>query len=437
MRDLLLLFVVAAMVLIALHRPLAGYLFWGWASLIAPSGFAYSYMHDARIPLILAVATFLSSLFRVWRLRLGRLFNPSGLLLVLFLCHASLSSTLAPVDNTLNDELMSQFAKTCLFALVMPLFVNQEDDIHALTLTIALGLGFHGVNEGLKVLVTGGSHSSIGVPMTMLGDNNQFAVAVAMVLPLLLYLGRQMNRPFVRLSFILAAGLGMCAILGSRSRGGLIALLIVLISIVLLSHRRLGAGLAVALLVAAFLQFTPDSWMKRYETISATGEDSSFMHRVVAWKVSSAAALDHPVFGTGFHGIQFLPTWERYRHEQGLLGFVNTPEPNDYGMAAHSIYFEVLGDMGFVGLSIYLLLFARAMSNWFWIRAKSKGKSTDLVRSKDLSDAIAIALFAFLVGGASLSLAYYETPYVLLVLLELVRMDVHRQLAAQNAEVKL
>ena len=79
--------------------------------------------------------------------------------------------------------------------------------------------------------------------------------------------------------------------------------------------------------------------------------------------------------------------------------------------AAHSIYFQVLGDTGFPGLAIYLVILFLAFLNCYRIR-KATRKRPELEWAYDLATMIQLSLVAFCVGGSALSLAYYDIPFI-------------------------
>ena len=75
------------------------------------------------------------------------------------------------------------------------------------------------------------------------------------------------------------------------------------------------------------------------------------------------------------------------------------------GKAAHSIYFEVLGDHGFVGLALYLLILAAAWFNTFTVLRLTRGRP-DLDWANRLARTLQVSMIGFLIGGAALSMAY-------------------------------
>jgi probable O-glycosylation ligase (exosortase A-associated) len=115
--------------------------------------------------------------------------------------------------------------------------------------------------------------------------------------------------------------------------------------------------------------------------------------------------------------------------------FRYAPNPNDVH-AAHSIYFQVLGEHGFVGLGLYRTLGFLTYRTGTWIVRRTA--SVDELRwAFGLATMIQASLIGFAVGGAFLSLLYYDVPYYLMVALIVTRILVERQLADQPAPTPL
>lgn len=110
-----------------------------------------------------------------------------------------------------------------------------------------------------------------------------------------------------------------------------------------------------------------------------------------------------------------------YRIE--FLSFIWTPPPLPYARAAHSIYFEILGDLGFVGLSLFLAMIANAFLTARKIR-QMVAHRPELVWARDLSDALRLGLIAYCVGGGGVSLAYLDLFYMTIMLMEVIRLRV-------------
>ena len=91
--------------------------------------------------------------------------------------------------------------------------------VHGLLLAICLGIGYIGVDEGAKFILSGSGHKVLG--SSSIGDNNQVALDVLMVIPLMQYLYSTAASRFMRLAY--AGGgilLSVIAVIATFSRGG-------------------------------------------------------------------------------------------------------------------------------------------------------------------------------------------------------------------------
>lgn len=431
MRDLAFALMLLLALPLALARPFNAYLLWGWTAMLAPTTYFYGFMVGARVNLVCALLTLvLLALGRVpWRNYQN---NTTTWLYALFALHATLAYLFAYDGNPHNYPYYEFLLKSLMFAVVMPFFVRERVHFHAMFIVIALGLGIHGVLNGLKIIASAGGHLMMGPQGTVLDDRNHLSVALALMLPLLLYLQTYTVNRLIRLGYLGAFCVLVLAILGGGSRGGFIAVSVVGVWLILATRRK---GLAVALVAVAvvgFLAFAPENITERMSTIQDVEDDQSFMGRVFAWRVSSAIALVNPVFGGGFHAVQTQAIWDNFKEASGLLGFLHLPVPTFRAKAAHSIYFEVMGDLGFVGLGLFLLILLRALWGRRAIRRATNRLGASYQWAGDMADMLMLAVLAYMVGGASVSLGYYEVMYMLVMLMELLHQHVIR---AQKASV--
>lgn len=426
MRDMVLFGAMLFLVPLGMANAFIAYLLCGWVSMLSPAYYLYGFMDDVRFNLIFAVITIGALLVGRDRFknRLGYL-NPTVVLMLLFMIHGILCALFAYPGNPLNETLAIQFVKTLIYCLLAPLLLTTRFRLHALLLMLALGLGFHGVVEGLKVIKSGGGHRPLGIPSSMMSDNNQLAVAMVMALPIFFYLYQYSQRKLVRIAFLCTIALTVTCVLGTMSRGGLVGLLALALWFVLTSRHKVAALSLIVVLGVGTIALAPERMFSRVGTIQEIETDTSFMGRVSAWKISSAVAMRNPAFGGGFHAIQYTPTWDMYRYEQGFLGWVRTPPPDERGKAAHNIFFEVLGDLGFIGLGLFGLLFLNAFRARAEIRRLTKGGRW--LWARDMSDMLFLALFAYMVSGSAVSMAYFEPFYVLLMAMEMLRQWVRHE----------
>jgi probable O-glycosylation ligase (exosortase A-associated) len=165
----------------------------------------------------------------------------------------------------------------------------------------------------------------------------------------------------------------------------------------------------------------PQSYDARISTIETAQKDDSFMGRVMAWEVAWDYATDHFPMGNGFSGSELPQVFNHYL-------------PKEATHAAHSIFFEVLGDTGFAGLAIYLVVMASTFVNCTRTKRLARGQP-ELEWAYDLADMVQLSLFAFCLGGSALSLAYYDVFFIWVGLSQALYLLVSRQ-ALQGAKVK-
>jgi putative inorganic carbon (HCO3(-)) transporter len=167
-----------------------------------------------------------------------------------------------------------------------------------------------------------------------------------MTIPLLVFLRGTLQGRLARWSMLGAILLCAAAALGTHSRGALVAIAAMLIFLWWHSGKRLLGLLLLPVLAVALLSFMPEHWWSRMESIQSYEEDGSAMGRINAWWMAWNLASDR-FFGGGY-AIITPELFARY-----------APNP-DAIHAAHSIYFMVLGEHGFVGLLLFLALFTCA-----------------------------------------------------------------------------
>jgi len=82
--------------------------------------------------------------------------------------------------------------------------------------------------------------------------------------------------------------------------------------------------------------------------------------------------------------------------------------------AAHSIYFQTLGEHGWIGLAIYLTLGVLTWRAGSAVVRRAQGLQ-DMAWAVLMAKMLQVSLLGFAVGGAFLSLVYFDVPYYLMV----------------------
>jgi probable O-glycosylation ligase (exosortase A-associated) len=436
MRDIMLFMFVMVMLSLAFKNVFSSYLVWTWTAVVFPTAWVYGFMTSSRLNLVFALLTLTLMLVKKQGLNPFRVHRTTGLIL-LFFGHASLCALFAFPNNPHNATYYEIFFKSLVLALLLPNFITSRLRFHAFLATLVLGMGFLAGVEGLKSIKTLGSHPIRGMHVGMLSDNNHFAAGIVTFLPISMYMAQRSAHRWARILLWCVFAVAVFCVLGSRSRGGFVGLLAVGLCLVVVSRNKLRSLAIVGVLASLFVAYAPEDITGRLDTIkSAKEEDMSFKARMIAWRVSSAVAMDHPVFGGGLHSIQVQSVWERYLREPGLFPNWELPDSEPFARAAHSIYFEVMGDQGFVGLGLFLLLMANAYYTLFQISRMTK-KRADLKWANELAFTFVMCLVGYMVTGAAVSLAYLEFYYIVLMSIEVLRQLVLKHLAKDAERARL
>jgi len=161
-------------------------------------------------------------------------------------------------------------------------------------------------------------------------------------------------------------------------------------------------------------------------TIQTYEQDGSAMGRISAWNFAWNLALHRPIVGGGFE--TFTP--ELFR--------IYAPTP-DIVQGPHSIYFEVLGEHGFVGLALFLGLgfaaYRRAGAAVKLIDSRGEA-AKELGWARELCAMLQTSLVGYAVGGAFLGLAYFDLPYHMIALILLTSSFVERKLGLVGLKEK-
>jgi putative inorganic carbon (HCO3(-)) transporter len=398
MRDLALFAIVFAGVPFMLRRPFIGLLFWVWIGIMNPQQLAWGDAATFPFAMIVAVATLLGLLFGRTQLQ----FKGSGEFVILVLLFLWMSlTTLVAFNPALAFSLWERVAKIQLMVLVAFFVVNTKKQLDALLWVLALSIGYYGIKGGAFTLLTGGGHRVFGPGSSMVGDNNAIALAIIMTVPLLVYLRNQATNKWIRLGLLGAILLCAAAALGSQSRGAFLAVSAMTFFLWWKSRRKAMLGFALIFLVPLLLVFMPDTWTNRMQTIENYEADVSAMQRLNSWTTAINIANDRPLVGGGFN-LTTIDTFLKY-----------SPRP-EWVLVAHSIYFQVLGEHGWVGLALYLSLWI-AVWRRCTLLIKASRTRTEFAWAEMLGSMIQVSTIGYLVGGAFLSLAYWDMPYYLVV----------------------
>lgn len=399
MRDILLFVVIFGTIPFIFKRPAMGVLVFTWLSLMNPHRLSYGAAFDFPFAALIAVITLASVVLSKQPKSFPR--TPVTIVLIVFCVWMTFTSFFALEPDLVWRE-WNRVIKTMFMVFVSMMVLNTERDIKQYAWVVALSLGIFGLKGGIFVLGSGGSFRVYGPSGSYIEENNGMALALVATLPLIWYLRNQAKNKLVSLAMLAMTICTSIAAVGSYSRGALIGGAAMLSFLWLKSKNKAGTGVAVIAMVVVVALVMPSQWFERMNTIDDYKQDDSAMGRINAWMFAINVAT-HNVLGGGFNVFsprQFL---------------VYAPDPLAYHVA-HSIFFQVLGDHGFVGLTLFVTLLLCVWRTGSRV-IKFCADASEMKWASDLAKMTQVCVIGYTVSGAFLSLAYFDLYYDFIVIL--------------------
>lgn len=399
MRDLVLFGLVLACCAMALRHAWIGILGWTWVSIMNPHRLTYGFMFDFPVAASVGGAALLGILFA--KDKRNPFLDAPVVWMTLLTIWMSITLVMA-YDPSTSYEIWKKIIKVNFMVIMTLVLMNSRLRMISFAWVFVLSTAFFGIKGGIFTILHGGTYTVWGPAGSTIEGNNELAIALIVVIPLIRFLQTTVSKDWQKIGLTVAMLLCAAAALGSHSRGALLAIVAMAFMLWLRSPNKLLGIITIPFIALGLLAFMPAEWFSRMDTIFTYQEDGSAMGRINAWWMAWNLA-SHNLFGGGF---------EIYN---AMLFGLYAPDPTDIH-AAHSIYFQILGEHGFIGLFLYL---GMGFSSWRvagWLR--NHGNEYPETRwCAELGAMGQVAIFGFAVGGAFLSLAYWDLPYDLLAVL--------------------
>ncbi len=402
MRDLVVAAIVFGALPFVLRRAWLGILLWSWLGYMNPHRLTYGFAYD--FPFSMIVGLVALAAFAVTKDRQKMTWSGETVVLLAFIGWMLFTTMLAFYPHPAWEQ-WNKVWKIQLFIFLTLLLINNREKLHWLIWTIVLSLGFYGVKGGLFTILTGGSNHVLGPAGTFIGENNELALAMVMTIPLIRYLHMRETRTWLRHGLAAAMVLTAVSAIGSQSRGALLAMAAMGLFLWAKSRHKFATGAFVVLAVAIVAMVMPQQWYDRMDTIKSYDQDLSAQGRINAWHTAFNVAR-HNFTGGGFEVLNRATTFRDYAPNPAVV------------FDAHSLYFEVMGEHGFIGLALFLLLGGLVWRRGRQIIARCK-HDVEIKWAADLAAMVQVSLVGYAVGGAFLGMAYFDLPYHLMAILVL------------------
>jgi probable O-glycosylation ligase (exosortase A-associated) len=416
MRDVVLTLVIFGTLPFILWRPHIGVLVWTWIGFMNPHRLTWGFAYDMPFAMIVALVTLVSLLISREPKKIP--WTRESIVLLIFLAWILLT-TIQAMYPWLAWPHFNQIWKIQLMVFVTLMLMQSKERINQLVWVIAMSIGFYGIKGGIFTIVHGGVYHVRGPEGSFIGGDNEMGLALIMTIPLLRYLQLTTRSMWVRSFLAVAMVLCAAATVGSQSRGALVGLVAMSTFLWLKSRNKVFTAALGIVAIGLVLSVMPQQWYDRMSTIQTYEQDQSAMGRINAWKMAFNMAKDRPLGGG-------LESFQDYSFA------LYAPNPDDVH-ASHSIYFEVLGEHGFVGLGLFLMLALMTWRTASWVIGRAR-RDREKRWAADLAAMVQVSLVGYASAGAFLGLAYFDYYYTLIALVVLCKTVLMSDTVSRAAE---
>jgi len=428
MRDFLLFALLCGAVPVCFFQPFFGVLMWIWIAYFNPHRFTFGFMYDSPIAAAIAVPT-LAGLFLTRKINRPILVRESAWLLALWgwFCIVYLNASREPffAGHIADSKIeLIRVSKILLMTFVIMLVTTSEKRLKWVFLVTAFSFGVLALRGTLFGLTSGGGSRVVGPPDTFLADNNGFGLALNMCLPSFYLLGRVETNKLLRRALKCAFACSILCVILTYSRGAFLGLVVVLAFLAWRSKYRVMGIALLALTSIAVISFAPSQWVDRMSTLRQEGVDSSAQQRLVSWGTTWNFVEDYPLMGGSFYTLPDVSIFQRYKTRDLPGGFLSS--------GPHSIYFQVLGEQGFVGFAIYFGLAISCLMTLFSLRQRTFSVP-HLKWISVYADIVFVSLIGFLVTGAFLGFADFDLYYQFVACVCILKILYIREMADRTS----
>lgn len=419
MKDVFFLAFIAFVLLLGLRRPFLWVLLYVYIDILAPQRIGYSIITSLPLSLIAFAAAF-GGWIALDRKEGARFTLRQGLMLALLAyCWWTTGHADFPDDAQTKWDWVW---KALLFAIFLPLTLTTRARIEGLALVLLLSVATIVIATGLKVVTGGGGYGELNFFVddnSGIYESSTLATVAIGLIPVLWWFVRHgtIFRPHWTVTAFAAALTFACLLVpvGTEARTGLLCIAALAVLMLRYTQRRFMFIAAAGVLGLVALPFLPQSYYDRMATIAQPGGDESASTRMAVWKWTLDYASKNPLGGgfDAYRSNRFVYTMP-VKKTDGNTTSVEYREVVDKARAYHSSIFEMLGEQGWPGLSIWALL--HLIGLWQMERLQRRWRDTKDEATgwiAPLAAALQMGAIIYLVGATFQGIAYQPVMLML------------------------
>jgi putative inorganic carbon (hco3(-)) transporter len=419
MHDLGLVGFVLALILLGVRRPFLFVLGYAYVDIVSPQRLSYYLLNAIPISLIFFVLA-----VGGWAAgdKAGTRFAGRQLLLLMLLFWCGFTTLNADFPAAALEK-WGWVWKALTFAIFLPLTLRTRLRIEGLLLFMTISASSIIIIGGIKTLAGGGGYGTLNLGISDnsgLYEGSTISTVAIAIIPTILYLAKY-NTVFPqdwRVRIYSWALVFACLLIpiGTATRTGLICIGLVAIMLLRDSRHRMAAigGMAAAVMLA--VPFLPASYTERMHTIQGYQGDASASTRIAVWQWTWGYVQEHPT-GGGFaaylqnHLVIHLSETEKAAGGSATSNAVEY----DKARAFHSAYFEMLGEQGYPGFGMWVLLHVASLVRMEMLRRRfQRRKDANEAWIAPLATALQHGHVIYLVGSLFIAIAFQPFVYMLI-----------------------
>jgi probable O-glycosylation ligase (exosortase A-associated) len=417
--DIPFLVFLAALFGFGFYRPFLFVLAYAYIDIVSPQRLTYVLLNS--VPVSLMAVAFAVGGWLVADDKKDLRVAPRQILILVLLAYCFYTTKNADFPLEALDK-WDWVWKALAFAFFLPFTLRTRLRIEALMLFMCLSAASIIIVGGIKTLGSGGGYGELNLMITNnsgLYEGSTISTVAICIIPLILWFTRHgtLFAPDWKVKIFCYSLVFACLLIpvGTSTRTGLLCIgLLALLMFRDAKRKMVYVGAAVTLAVVA-VPFLPQAFMERMGTIKTYQGDSSASTRVAVWQWTMDYVKTHPM-GGGFEAYR----QNRIRYEKVNVeksGGQATVERNietDSARAYHSAYFEMLGEQGYPGLAIWLLINMGGIFRMEVLRRRYRKAEPDEAWIAPLASALQSANIIYLLGAVFIAIAFQPFVYMLI-----------------------
>jgi len=373
---------------------------------MAPHRYSWGFAYHQPLALIAALVTLVSALLHFKDLKLAK--TRETFLFVIFWIFLTVTSMFALSSQSAWNE-WNNVSKIFLMVFLTIIVIKTKKQLQYFLLAIIGFVGFLSIKGALFGILTAGRYRIWGPPESNLADNNFVGVAMVMIIPLCFFLKNSFEKKWQTYGVLIIGFASLISAVLTYSRGALVGLVALGIAYLLQTRHKIVIFIMFIIIVGIGYNVLPSIWFERMDTIETYQEDASANQRIDSWWFCYNLARTR-LLGGGFDC--FTPELYYLYAPNPEINIKQKEDGTLEAHTAHSIYFQVLAEHGFIGLSIYMICILSIIFSMRKLDKISK-KLPNAGWISDYSRAFIVSIIGFMACAAFVSRAYFELFWVI------------------------